>query len=185
MNEHVRKRYPPRNLTPPASGDLPGHVAKQPSPFWATIFLRPHCLSLSCYPLPPGDQWALPYCGAWQLPASSHLRCPSSSPHLLHPAEGTHTRGGGAASTGSQSAVLFLACWVFGCHCWISHQEEGSCSGIETWRKMGWDQISIPTQADVPPNLQAFVILLAVKECWNGALALIWIIISEAMFKST
>ena len=96
--------------------------------------------------------------------------------HLHHPLVGTHP-GGGSLSWISAYGGLCCCCLVF-------HQEEGSCSGIETWRKMGWDQISILSQADSPPNLQAFVILAAGTVCWHGALAFIWIIISEAIVKS-
>lgn len=174
MNEWVNGwtcegRIPP-TISPAALGNLPGHGGKQPCPFWATTLWRSHSLSLSCHPLPPGYKWAPPY-------------CPSSSPQRFHPPVGTHPPPGrGSLSWISAAVSAYGGLW---CHCWVSQQEKGSCSGTETWRKMGWDQISILSQADVPPNLQAFVILLAVKERWNGALALIWIIISEAIFKST
>lgn len=36
-----------------------------------------------------------------------------------------------------------------------------------------------------PPYVQAFVRWLAIEECWNGSQALIWIVISEAILKST
>lgn len=161
-------RVAPTSL--PASRSLSVLGKKQPSPFRATTFLGSCSLSLS-HPRAAEYKGILCNCGARQLPAS---RSPHPLPESCR----------GRQSRLDQSAGL-SACWVLCCHCWVSHQAEGSCSGIETWRKMGWDQISIPSQADVPPNLQAFVILLAVKECWNGALALIWIIISEAIFKST
>ena len=97
-------------------------------------------------------------------------------PHLPHPLVGAHPGGGGLSWISAYGGLC--------CRCLVFHQEEGSCSGIETWRKMGWDQISILSQADSPPNLQAFVILAAGTECWHAALAFIWIIISEAIVKS-
>ena len=161
MNEHVRERSSPpshpqlRKAAWPQRGS--SHAPSEPA------LSEGHIMSV----LPP-----LPTRVPMGTTLLSHQQ-PTSAP----PISGHTHPGWGSLSWISAYGGLC-------CHCLVFHQEEGSCSGIETWRKMGWDQISILSQADSPPSLQAFVILAAGTECWHGALAFIWIIISEAIVKS-
>lgn len=180
MKEQVREwmkgRNNPSNLSP-ASGSSAG-----PGGRWTCLLLM--APSSHCIPPPPpaGLQTGTTLLQGMQLPASSHQGLPQVARFCSTRQRTLFTGWGSCNRTIASCAFSLLGLC---CHHWVSYQGKGSCSGIETWRKMGLDQISIPSQADVPPNLQTFVILLAVKECWNGALALIWIIISEAIFKST
>lgn len=142
------------------------------------VFLWPHEHSSWHCLQPPGYKWGIPYFRAWLLPANRPC-CISNPLHFLaYP-----TKKAPCRTTGS-SLWLAGVCTVLPRPsvsrdqlCWDWNlKKDGLRSDKHPFPGSG----SLP-----PPYLEAFVRWLAIEECWNGSQALIWIVISEAILKST